>query len=247
MKIWQPLEESSCYSFVFAPLIPVKNFGLDTSDITVTLTFDLCPSKSNQFIHVSQYSVEALLKYLHAKYKHLAAVTLPFDLQNLIRSSLSHSKHLCKVWKENLKAFLRFHVYRHNVNMRLLWPWHLTHDPQNLISSSVSHGAKFEENSWKPSRDIALTRNPDGQTDRQPENIMPLALAIIWRGGIKISFIQTEHLNKPITWPFRYSWHECAGVDRRQQVGYFVTVEKEQKSHKVTQENYFERTKEKLE
>ncbi len=62
----------------------VGGHGLDTSDITVT--YDLqnlinsSMSNSEPLDQTGTNSVEAFLKYLQATYKHLAAVTLPFDL-----------------------------------------------------------------------------------------------------------------------------------------------------------------------
>ncbi len=45
----------------------------------------------------------------HGPDKRDVTLTLTFDCQNLITSSLSHSKH-SKVWRKSLKAFLRYCV-----------------------------------------------------------------------------------------------------------------------------------------
>ncbi len=106
--------------YVWKPLIktkPVQNYGLDTSDITVTLIFDLqnlissSMSHSGPLYQTGTNSVEAFLIYLQAKYKHLAAVTLSFDLQNLNRSTLNPSGPSYQIWRNSLKAFL---TYRSN-------------------------------------------------------------------------------------------------------------------------------------
>lgn len=64
--------------------------------------------------------------------QHVAAVTLTFDLLNIIRSSLSQSGYLCEVWRESLKAFLRYRVHKHGLDGRTTWK-HATPLASNYI------------------------------------------------------------------------------------------------------------------
>ncbi len=89
---------------------------------------------------------------------------LTCDLQNLNRSSLSPSRPLYQIWRNSLKAFLRYHIRRiggpwdlwppqglfrdimfSNMSQTYVtsqWPWPLTFDLPNLISSSLSHSKR---------------------------------------------------------------------------------------------------------
>ncbi len=165
---------------------PVQNYGLDTVTLTFDLTYDIqypinsSMSRSGPLYQNETNSIEAFLKYLQAKYKHLATVTLPFDLwsPNLNRSSLSPSGTLCQIWRNSFMAFLRYRIHRigglgdlwppksnqvlspsgpfhnkfekstsrcfqdimfSNMVQTSQWPWPSTYDCQNLFSSSLSH------------------------------------------------------------------------------------------------------------
>ncbi len=86
VKSWQPFEANTFYSFVFAPLIIVQNYGLVMSQWPWPLTYDLqnqinsSMSHSGPLYQTGTNSIKVFPEYLQAKYKHLAAVTLPFDL-----------------------------------------------------------------------------------------------------------------------------------------------------------------------
>ncbi len=85
-------------------------------------------------------------------------------LKNLQPKPFASFDHVVCLTVTMLKLY-----YSRNVSQ---WPWPLTFDRQNLISSSLSdsehcHSAKFEEYSSKCSWDTVLTRNPDRRTDRQ--------------------------------------------------------------------------------
>ncbi len=73
-------------------------------------------SHSGPLFRTGTNSVEAFLKYLQVKYKHLASVTLTYDLQNLIRSSLSPSGPSYQIWRFYLKAFPRYYVLKHGAD-----------------------------------------------------------------------------------------------------------------------------------
>ncbi len=139
MKSWQPFKENSCYSFVFAPFLTVQNYGPDTSDITVTLTFDLQNLIDSSISHSwpLYFKLEQILSRRSWNiYKLSINIWLQWpcpltrDLQNLKRSSLSPSGPWYQILRNSLKAFPRYYVLKHgpdkrDVTVKLtfgLWP-----------------------------------------------------------------------------------------------------------------------------
>ncbi len=116
---------------------------------------------------------------------------LTFDHQNLISSSLSPSGCLWQIWRNSLKALLRYYVHENGTDRRI---WKHNHhfilldicvkvcQPMKRMNSWVMVKNVFCEVTVTLTFDHHKTflryRVHENRTDRQPETIIPSAMAI---------------------------------------------------------------------
>ncbi len=128
MKSWHPFEENSCYSFVFTPLISVQNpWNIYKLSINIWL----------QWPWIWRKSLKAFLRYRIHRIGGPSDLWPPKSIQDhpwiqvdlYTKFEESTSRRFRDIMFSNMKQ----------TNVTSQWPWPLTFDRQNLISSSLSH------------------------------------------------------------------------------------------------------------